>query len=156
MLRATEYANPIILIDEIDKTGGSGCNGKKVSTLLTMLEPKTRGCFYDKALGASFVLTFMNWILSANDIAELGKPLLSRLRLVHMPPPPLTAADRVVDTILTYLAKRQGLSAEDAPLLESQVREALVSAVLKGMSRRRLKAVLEESFVIEIRRTLAS
>lgn len=156
IFRETECANPIVLIDEIDKAGGSGRNGKMASTLLTMLEPETRGRFYDEALGTNVDLSFVNWILTANDIAELGKPLLSRLRLVHMPPPPPTAADRVIDTILAELGRRQGLPAEDAPGLEPEVREALVSAVRRGMSPRRLNAVLEEILAIEIRKRLAS
>jgi hypothetical protein len=83
-------------------------------------------------------------------------PLLSRIRLVHMPPPPPTAADRVIDTILGDLGRRQGLTADDAPGLEPEVRKALVSSVRKGMSPRRLNTVLEEIFAIEIRGRLVS
>ena len=39
-LRDTETANPIVLVDEIDKSGGGDRNGRIVGTILTMLEPE--------------------------------------------------------------------------------------------------------------------
>ena len=37
ILRETEVANPLVLIDEIDKAGGGNRNGRLQATLLTML-----------------------------------------------------------------------------------------------------------------------
>jgi hypothetical protein len=156
ILRETETANPIVLVDEIDKAGGSDRSGRMTATLLTMLEPETRGRFYDEALAANVDLTHVNWILTANDISGIGPPLLSRVRLVRMPQPPAAHAGRIIETIVADIGRQRGWPAAALPEIEPEVRRALVAAVERGMSPRRLNAVLEEIFAIEMRRRLAS
>jgi len=156
ILRETETANPIVLVDEIDKAGGSDRNGRMTATLLTMLEPETRGRFYDEALAANVDLSHVNWILTANDIRELGQPLLSRVRLVRMPQPPAAHAGRIIETIVSDIGRQRGWPAAALPELEPEVKRALIDAVESGMSPRRLRAVLEEIFAIETRRRLVS
>ena len=156
ILRETETANPIVLVDEIDKAGGSDRNGRMTATLLTMLEPETRGKFYDEALAANVDLSHVNWILAANDISGLGQPLLSRVRLVRMPQPPAAHAGRIIETIVADIGRKRGWPTDALPDLEPEVKCALITAVERGMSPRRLNAVLEEIFAIEARRRLAS
>jgi ATP-dependent Lon protease len=64
----TQVANPIVLVDELEKAGGSEGNGRITQSLLTMLEPETRGRFYDEALSTSVDLSFVNWVCT--DLTE--------------------------------------------------------------------------------------
>jgi hypothetical protein len=155
ILRETQTANPIVLVDEIDKAGGGDRNGRITATLLTMLEPETRARFYDEALGTCVDLSHVNWILTANDLQSLGRPLLSRVRVVHMPRPPASAATGIIDSVLMDLGRRFGWPAEAVPELESEVRAALVAAMAKGASPRNVSVMLEHVFAIEIRRRRA-
>lgn len=156
ILRETETANPIVLVDEIDKAGGSDRNGRMAATLLTMLEAETRGRFYDEALAVNVDLSHVNWILTANDISELGQPLLSRVRLVRMPQPPVVHAGRIIETMIADIGRQRDWPTTALPVLEPKVERALIAAVAKGLPPRRLNAVLEEIFAIEARRRLAS
>lgn len=152
ILRDTEAANPIVLVDEIDKSGKSERNGQIASTLLTMLEPETRSQFFDEALTACVDLSHVNWILTANDVQQLGRPLLSRVRLVRVPQPPASAAYGIIDSILSDLGRRHGWPQEALPELEYEVREALIGSMTKGASPRTVSVMLEQIFAIEIRR----
>lgn len=151
IFRETGVANPIVLLDEIDKAGGDGRNGRIVSTLLTMLEPETRARFYDEALGTNVDLSYVNWILSANDAKALGRPLLSRLRVVHLPSPPASAAGKIVETVLKDLAARYGWPDGAAPTLAPEVHAALIDAMAKGASPRNIAAMAEQVLAIELK-----
>ncbi len=155
ILRDTETANPIVLLDEIEKVGTDDKNGRITETLLTMLEPETRGRFHDEALGTSVDLSHVNWVLTANDLEPLGRPLLSRVRIIHMPHPPVSAATKIIDSVLDDLGRRYEWPAEAVPELEPEVRKALVTAMAKGASPRNISVMLEQVFAIEIRRRRA-
>jgi hypothetical protein len=84
MLR-TGGANPLIVVDEVDKAGGSERNGDIRQTLLPMLEVETARAWFDEALLAPTDLSGVSWLLTANDLAPLSAPLLSRVAVVQAP-----------------------------------------------------------------------
>jgi len=156
IFRETEVANPIVLLDEIDKAGGDGRNGRITATLLTMLEPETRAHFHDEALNTKVDLSYVNWILTANDLQALGRPLLSRLRVIHMPAPPASAARRIVETILKDRAGIYGWPEGVLPSLDPEVHEALAGAMSRGASPRNISVMIEQVLAIEIKRRRAT
>ena len=155
-LRDTETANPIVLVDEIDKSGGGDRNGRIVGTLLTMLEPETRSRYSDEALSTNVDLSYVNWILTANDVRKLGEPLLSRVRLVRVFKPTAGSANHLIEAIRRELGTRYGLSDDVLPEIDPRVRGALAAAVAKGATPRALTAMMEQVFAIELRRRRAS
>lgn len=79
-----EFANPVVLIDEIDKS--STRDYDPASALYGLLEPTSAASWHDLAipslnLDASRVL----WILTSNNKAMVSKPLLSRMRVFDIP-----------------------------------------------------------------------
>jgi hypothetical protein len=156
IFRDTETANPIVLVDEVDKSGGGDRNGRIVGTLLTMLEPETRSRYYDEALSTNVDLSYVNWILTANDVRELGAPLLSRVRLVRISQPAAGSANRLIEAIRLELGARYGLSDDVLPEIDPRVRGALAAAVAKGATPRALTAMMEQVFAIELRRRRVS
>ena len=77
-------ANPVILLDEIDKV--RAYEHDPVGALYTLLEPRTARAFGDLAfpsvpLDASRIL----WIATANEAAPIPEPLLSRMRHFSVP-----------------------------------------------------------------------
>jgi len=147
----TQVANPIVLFDEIEKAGGGERNGKAAATLLTMLEPETRSRFFDEALAANVDLSFVNWVLTANEVTGLGRPLLSRLRVVHMPAPPASAAPRIIRSAIQDIGRRLGWPKEALPELDPEVHDALVDAMAKGASPRNIATMLEQILAIEFK-----
>jgi hypothetical protein len=147
----TQVANPIVLFDEIDKAGGGERNGRAAATLLTMLEPETRSRFFDEALAANVDLSFVNWVLTANEVTGLGRPLLSRLRVVHMSAPPASAAPRIIRSAIQDIGVRLGWPKEALPELDQEVQDALVDAMAKGASPRNIAAMLEQILAIEVK-----
>jgi hypothetical protein len=86
-IRETGVANPVFLIDEIDKSGGSDHNGRIVDTLLTLLEPASASNFYDEFLWTSCNLSHVNYIFTANNYRGLPETLLSRFKILEVGAP---------------------------------------------------------------------
>jgi ATP-dependent Lon protease len=79
-------ANPIILLEEIDKVSTSHYN--PVGPLLQLIEPRSAKRFHDLSvpdlqLDASHVI----WIATANMIDDIDKPLLSRFTIYEIESP---------------------------------------------------------------------
>ena len=83
-LRRCESNNPVILLDEIDKMGGSGYHGDPRSDLLEILDPNQNASFVDNYVDHPVDLSNVLFICSANYIERLSQPLLDRLEKVEL------------------------------------------------------------------------
>lgn len=144
-----QLANPMVLVDEVDKASNDRRNGRIADTLLTMLEPTTAREFPDEALLVSADLSRVNWVLLANDL-DLVPPLLrQRCRIIRLGPPRPQDFDVILAGCLHDLAMEYGCEAEDLPWLEEEVVESMRWAFAAGhMQARQLAAM--------VRRILAS
>jgi hypothetical protein len=147
----TESPNPIVLLDEIDKATRDTRNGDALATLLTMLAPETQRRFRDEALGTEFDLQYVNWIATANSLTGLGRPLLSRLRVVKLTAPPPSAAERLVEVGVREFALVNRLDSGTLPEIQPTVREALVQAMVRGATPRALSNMIGEILAIEMK-----
>ena len=81
-------ANPVVLIDELEKGRGMWSNrGIQTSAhtaLLALLEPGTAARFLCPFLDLPADLSRVSWILCANSLHGIGAPLLSRVRVIHL------------------------------------------------------------------------
>lgn len=91
-------ANPVILIDEIDKAKNSASNGHIWTTLLSMLNGDGR--FYDSCLMSNVDLRFVNFWATANDISKMPLPLIDRFVVIEMPSPGSEFGDQILDSII--------------------------------------------------------
>ena len=76
-------ANPIILIDEVDKMV-KDYKGDPASVLLEILDPKQNKEFTDNYVSLPFDLSNVIFILTANDEANIPSPLLDRLEVIEV------------------------------------------------------------------------
>lgn len=76
-------ANPVILIDEVDKII-SDYKGDPSATLLDILDPTQNNAFIDNYIEEPFDLSKILFILTANDIKSISEPLKDRLEIIEI------------------------------------------------------------------------
>ncbi|MEO5346986.1 MAG: endopeptidase La [Magnetococcus sp. YQC-9] len=82
-LRRTEAANPIIMLDEVDKIGAS-YHGDPASALLEVLDPEQNSEFLDHYLDVRFDLSKILFICTANQLDTIPQPLLDRMEVIRL------------------------------------------------------------------------
>jgi ATP-dependent Lon protease len=101
-------ANPILLIDEIEKAGTSSRNGRLWDALLPFLERETAGRYRDVSLDAELDLSWVSHIATANSIENLPDPLKERYRVIKVPLPRLVDQPQLAASVLQELAVEAG------------------------------------------------
>jgi hypothetical protein len=147
MLR-TGGANPLIVVDEVDKAGGSERNGDIRQTLLAMLEVETARAWFDEALLAPADLSGVSWLLTANDLAPLSAPLLSRVAVVRAPAPGPEAFDPLLAGILRSIAEELGVDAAALPPLAPAARDRLRRGFIARPDLRRIRRAVESALCV--------
>ncbi|XP_008654838.1 lon protease homolog, mitochondrial-like isoform X1 [Zea mays] len=80
-LRSVGTANPLVLIDEIDKLG-KGHSGDPASALLELFDPEQNANFLDHYLDAPVDLSKVLFVCTANVIEMIPSPLLDRMEII--------------------------------------------------------------------------
>jgi ATP-dependent Lon protease len=82
-MKTCRTANPLIMLDEIDKIGAS-YRGDPASALLEVLDPEQNRDFLDHYLDVRFDLSKVLFICTANQIDTIPRPLLDRMEGIRL------------------------------------------------------------------------
>lgn len=146
-------ANPLVLLDEIEKAATRTDYGRLWDCLLGFLEPETAARYPDPALQIPLDLSHVSYIATANTLEPLPAPIRDRFRIVRFPKPTVADLEGLLPYLLAGLATERGLAPEwIEPLDHEEYR--MVAATWQGGSVRRLRRILEA--VLQSRDRLAS
>jgi len=93
-----DYANPVIVVDELDKTSADG-QYDPLGALYELLEIETASRFVDEFVELPIDASGAVWLATANDAARIPEPLLSRLSVYEIEPPDAEGSARIAATI---------------------------------------------------------
>jgi len=118
-------ANPVFLLDEVDKLGNS-YHGDPASALLEVLDPAQNDSFTDHYLGVPFDLSEVMFIATANFLQNIPAPLLDRMEVVDFAG--YTEREKLaiaVDYLLPRQREDNGLTAEQLTVSDDALRDVI-------------------------------
>jgi ATP-dependent Lon protease len=119
-----EFANPLFVLDEIDKAGGDS-RYDPLAPLYTLLEPETAQRFVDEFLDIELDASHILWMATANDARSIPEPILSRMNVYTIERPDPEGAKAIATCVYRELLARNRWKFEPDP--RQEVLEALGS-----------------------------
>jgi ATP-dependent Lon protease len=124
-LRRAGKANPVFMLDEIDKVGAD-FRGDPTSALLEVLDPEQNFSFSDHYLDVTFDLSKVIFIATANVLDTIPAPLRDRMEILNLPG---YTANEKLKIAKRYLVPRQrkehGLSANDFNITDAAITKVI-------------------------------
>lgn len=81
-----EYANPLVVLDEVDKAGGDS-RYDPMGALYELLERDTAQHFKDEFIDVDMDASHILWVTTANDARAIPEPILNRMNVYDVPRP---------------------------------------------------------------------
>lgn len=98
-----QYANPVIVVDEIDKASADA-QYDPLGSLYGLLEHDTAESFMDEFAEVAIDASQVIWIMTANDERAIPEPIMNRMNVFEIEPPSFDAARQIARNL--YLSIR--------------------------------------------------
>lgn len=154
-LKKAKYANPVFVLDEIDKVGAD-FRGDPSSALLEVLDPEQNDSFYDNYLELEFDLSKVLFIATANNVSNIQPALRDRMEIIYLSGYSVEEKTEIAKRhLLPKLREMHGLKAKQIKIqpkalntvIESYTRESGVRELerqLAALMRRAAKMIASE------------
>lgn len=131
-----QFANPLYLMDELDKTGGDS-RYDPYGALLQLMEKETAQHFKDEYLDVPIDASSIVWVATANDASRIPDYILSRMAVYEVPAPTPQQARVIAANI--YAALRR----EHTWPFEESLREQALDVICQVPPREMKKKLLD-------------
>ncbi|WNQ12934.1 endopeptidase La [Paenibacillus aurantius] len=129
-MKTAGTANPVFLLDEIDKMA-MDFRGDPASALLEVLDPEQNSTFSDHFVELPFDLSNVMFVTTANAAHNIPRPLLDRMEMLYIPGYTEIEKLHIAEKYLLPKQKREhGLKPE-----QLDVQEAAILAVIREYTR---------------------
>jgi ATP-dependent Lon protease len=100
-----QYANPVMVVDEIDKAGAD-VQYDPLGALYGLLEHDTAHAFVDEFAEVPIDASQVIWVTTANDVRGIPEPILNRMNVFEIDAPSPEAARQIARQL--YASIREG------------------------------------------------
>lgn len=140
-MRRAGNANPVLMLDEVDKLGRD-FRGDPAAALLEVLDPEQNKTFRDTYLDLPFDLSKVMFVTTANTLDTIPAPLLDRMEILRLSG---YSEEEKAQIARRYLIPRQlqhtGLTAEQVELTDAALKK-IISAYTREAGVRRLEQAI--------------
>lgn len=109
LLALGRHANPVVILDELDKVRVPSSYMDPLAPLHTILEPCTAGALRDQSLDFVLDASLVTFIATANDTSRIPETLVSRFRVFEIKQPTGAQALAFAQEVLRSVLQRHAL-----------------------------------------------
>jgi ATP-dependent Lon protease len=102
-----QYANPVIVVDEIDKASADA-QYDPLGAMYSLLEHDTAGAFMDEFAEVSIDASQVIWIMTANDDRLIPEPIMNRMNVFEIEPPTFEMARVIARNLYVSIRRAHG------------------------------------------------
>ena len=102
-----QYANPVIVVDEIDKASADA-QYDPLGAMYSLLEHDTAGSFMDEFAEVAIDASQVIWIMTANDERMIPEPILNRMNVFEIEAPTFEAARQIARNLYASIRSEHG------------------------------------------------
>lgn len=128
------YANPVMLVDEIDKASGDA-QYDPLGALYSLLEHDTASSFVDEFAEVAIDASQVIWITTANDPRCIPDPILNRMNVFEIQPPTPEQARVIAQNLYKGIRGEHDWGKHFDATAESAVLDALADMPPREMRR---------------------
>ncbi|MDN4591870.1 AAA family ATPase [Xenophilus aerolatus] len=129
-----QYANPVIVVDEIDKASADA-QYDPLGALYSLLEHDTAHSFVDEFAEVAIDASQVIWVSTANDERSVPEPILNRMNVFEVEAPSLEQARRIAGKLYRSIRGEHDWGRHLSPEPTDDVLDALAALAPREMRR---------------------
>ncbi|MGD9832739.1 MAG: AAA family ATPase [Piscinibacter sp.] len=129
-----QYANPVMVVDEIDKAGGEHAYDP-LGALYSLLEHDTAQAFVDEFAEVPIDASQLIWVATANDERSIPEPILNRMNVYEVQAPDFEAARRIAFKLYAGIRAEHDWGSRFEPEPRAEVLDQMAGMAPREMRR---------------------